>query len=74
MRIELTREQEQQLGPLFADVNNAARLGLMGMLVAQVMKIEGKAAFMQVGFIRNAQAKHLVYADIEQVPTPAEGK
>ena len=70
VRVELTKEQEQQLEPLFADVTNAANLGLMGMLVAQVGKDCYGRAFMTVGFIRHAQAKHLVHAATEQLHLP----
>jgi hypothetical protein len=70
MVVDLTEEQAQQLAPLFDTVVNAAKLGLIGMLVAQVGKDHGGKASMRVGFVRHARAKELVEQATEQVPTP----
>lgn len=75
MDVELTQEQAQQLNPLFETVANADRMGLTGMLVAQVWRSrETGRAHMRVGFVKNHQAKQLVEKSTQPVPTSKEAK
>ena len=68
MRVELTPEQAEQLGPLFETVRNADGIGLTGMLVAQVLQNHRtKQAWMRVGFVKHHQALRLVQQATEQV-------
>lgn len=61
MDIELTSDQALQLGSLFQTVENADRMALTGMLVAQVWRSRTTGrAYMRVGFVKNHQARQLV--------------
>ena len=75
MNVELTPEQAQQLSPLFETVDNADRIGLTGMLVAQVWRSrETGRSYMRVGFVKNHQAKQLVERATKNAPASEEAR
>lgn len=75
MDVELTPEQAQQLGPLFDTVVNADKMGLTGMLVAQVMRSPSTGrAYMRVGFVKHHQARQLVHQATEKSPPAVSEK
>lgn len=75
MVVDLTDEQVAQLMPLFDAAENADKLGLTGMLVAQPFKhvLSGKYQ-MRVGFLPHEKAKHLRWQAREesQVTQPGD--
>lgn len=66
MIVNLTVEQVRALRSQFDQVENSARLGLRGMLVAQLFKDQHGVYRLRTGFVMHAQAKKLIHAAIEE--------